>query len=140
MVTFLTLLCIIGLGILWGHLVQKIIDNKGYSENWFWWGFFFGPIVLLVALLKPDMRTAYPTAAAAQPSHNLDNKMLEAGGWKCTCGKVNPSYTATCTCGTTKKEIQDLEKLEKIKSYKELLDTGVITEEEYEAKRKEILG
>ena len=27
---------------------------------------------------------------------------LKSGGWKCTCGRVNPSYTGTCACGNTK--------------------------------------
>ena len=31
-------------GLIWGFITQVIIDNKGRSENWFWWGFFFGII------------------------------------------------------------------------------------------------
>ena len=27
--------------IIWGIVVNKVIENKGYQENWFWWGFFF---------------------------------------------------------------------------------------------------
>ncbi len=41
-------------GIIWGWAVKKIVENKGYNENWFWWGFFFGILALLVALTKPD--------------------------------------------------------------------------------------
>lgn len=26
-------------GIIWGVATNKVIENKGYYENWFWWGF-----------------------------------------------------------------------------------------------------
>lgn len=26
----------------------------------------------------------------------------EGEGWKCECGRTNPNYTGTCTCGRTK--------------------------------------
>ncbi len=32
-----------------------------------------------------------------------DNKVMKADGWKCPkCGKVNPGYTGTCSCGQSK--------------------------------------
>lgn len=42
------------MGVIWGFAVQAIINNKGYDENWFWWGFFFGIVAVLVALSKPE--------------------------------------------------------------------------------------
>ncbi len=42
-------------GTVWGVVVNKVIENKGYQENWFWWGFFFGFLALIVALTKQDM-------------------------------------------------------------------------------------
>jgi len=34
-----------------------------------------------------------------------DAEVLQSGGWKCNfCGKVNPQYTGTCSCGNTKYE------------------------------------
>ncbi len=33
------------------------------------------------------------------------DKLLNAGGWRCTCGRVNPNYTATCVCGTHMRQI-----------------------------------
>lgn len=27
-------------GTVWGVVVNKVIENKGYQENWFWWGFY----------------------------------------------------------------------------------------------------
>ena len=34
-----------------------------------------------------------------------DAALLSAGGWRCTCGRVNPNYTSTCTCGTHMRQI-----------------------------------
>ena len=44
-------------GIIWGVVVNKVIENKGYEENWFWWGFFFGFFALIVALTKQNVNT-----------------------------------------------------------------------------------
>ena len=33
--------------IIWGVVCKKVIENKGYEENWFWWGFFFGIFAFL---------------------------------------------------------------------------------------------
>ena len=38
-------------------VVNKVIENKGYQENWFWWGFFFGIFALIVALTKQSVNT-----------------------------------------------------------------------------------
>ncbi len=46
-------------GIIWGFATHKVIENKGYYENWFWWGFFFGFIAFIVACTKPDKRSVY---------------------------------------------------------------------------------
>ena len=43
--------------IIWGIVVYKVIENKGYQENWFWWGFFFGIFALIVALTKQSVNT-----------------------------------------------------------------------------------
>lgn len=79
--------------------------------------------------------------------------------WKCRfCGKVNAEYVGTCGCGRTKQDSirkpsielkaktenahldTQIESLELLKKYKELLDIGAITQEEYENKKKEIIG
>lgn len=138
-------------GIVWGTVTNKVIDNKGYSENWFWWGFFFGFFALIVAATKPSI-TSSSAVSTQSVQTNMDKKTLEAGGWKCSCGRVNPSYTGTCACGKSKldapeavqarkeEEEKKLANLKKVREYKELLDSGVITQEEFEAKKEEILG
>lgn len=155
-------------GLIFGFATQAIIDNKGYYENWFWWGFFFGIIALLVALGKPVSR-AYEAANndylegvsgkfSRDGERNHTTRVLEGGGWKCHfCNRTNPSYTGTCACGRTKMDsekfemqrIQQLNEteqkapkedaLDKIKKLKELLDMGALTQEEFDLKKKELL-
>lgn len=50
--------------IVWGVVVNKVIENKGYQENWFWWGFFFGIFALIVAVTKQNIpQSDAPTTA-----------------------------------------------------------------------------
>ncbi len=162
--------------IIWGVVVYKVIENKGYYENWFWWGFFFGIFALIVALTKPTVQyTAEQHEEETKIKKILEEKekerTIQNGGWECIkCGKVLPHYTGTCGCGNTKsnnemleekKRVQEEKKaeeqrktdeaasksnnksvdaVEEIKRYKELLDSGVITETEFEAKKKQLLG
>ena len=81
--------------------------------------------------------------------------------WVCAkCGTINPEHKYLCDCGTKKSEGEkavseiemaskattekidannNLEKLEVLKKYKELLDMGAITQEEFNNKKAEIL-
>ena len=155
-------------GLVFGFATQSIIENKGCYENWFWWGFFFGILAVLVALSKPESRAYdssnvdYLTGVADTFSVERDKKytsrVIEAGGWKCHfCNRTNPSYTGTCACGKTKEDTQNFEtariqqlneikqktnkedSLDKLKKLKELLDMGALTQEEFDLKKKELL-
>lgn len=90
--------------------------------------------------------------------------MLSNRGWKCNrCGKVNPYYITTCVCGISKVESekiakdavekskakiaeaekeseQELQNIQKLKAYKELLDSGAISQEEFDKKKSELLN
>lgn len=42
-------------------------------------------------------------AAAEKKQQNYNETILKNGGWKCeNCGKANPAYTGTCSCGNSK--------------------------------------
>lgn len=88
-----------------------------------------------------------------------EKDMLSNGGWNCPkCKKINPKYLTMCTCGTKKGEKyptalgikqekkvvtddndSELKKLEVLKKYKELLDMGAVSEEEYNNKKQELM-
>ena len=226
---FVYIFIIIFWGCIWGFATQSVIQNRGYDENWFWWGFFFGFIALIVAASKPqaqhtmasdqpmypkaappaNSQLMYPKAAAGgyQPMYpkaaktaemDSDEYILAHGGWKCVCGRVNPEIVTSCKCGRSKsaaKEEQaaaqkrialranlpviaaepvndeaknaetkenvaldekapektedpsvtadlqaELDHIHVLKEYKALLDDGVLTQEEFDAKKKQLLN
>lgn len=54
-----------------------------------------GEILSYVQSLK-----VYTEVAVENSNGRQDEKLLTKGGWKCSkCGKVNPQYTGTCSCG-----------------------------------------
>lgn len=119
--TFIIIMLYLGIyciqGCVWGWAVNKIVENKGYRENWFWWGFFFGLLALLVALTKQDL----PKVSGESASYFGDTSSVVGknyvfkgfgetrkadyakGEWRCThCGTINASYVGTCGCGWDK--------------------------------------
>lgn len=141
--------------LVWGFVTMTVNENKGY-EGGFWWGFWLGFIGLIVVCCKPNNGSAQ--TGYATPDFISNEKMLSGGGWRChKCGKVNPNYTGTCSCGKDKFENQaeddavkaratkkvegeiEMQNLQKLKSYKDLLDSGVITQEEFDIKKAELL-
>ena len=112
-------------GIIWGVATNAIIHNKGYDENWFWWGFFFSFIAVIVAISKPENRNRYTYQDSSPSFGNItssgysfgsaeriasNEKTLSSGGWRCYCGRVNASYVGTCACGRTKSENEAMSK------------------------------
>lgn len=114
---------VIGTALLFGFATKKIIENKGYSENWFWWGFFFGAIALIVALTKPDVRQ---NSRPASPNTYYNSY----SGYASTRPQTN----------TAPQRDDEMERINKLKAYKELLDAGAITEEEFAEKKKSLLN
>ena len=169
------IMCYVIYGVIWGVACNSVVRNKGYYENWFWLGFFFGFIAFIVALTKSDCRgrqVPYQNTMAIKQNDSFTNKTSYGGkdtsdSWTCIkCKKVHPGYNGVCQCGTTKSSSieeyrrialekfgikeennnnlmnqkqdsysNEIERLEIIKKYKELLDMGVITEEEFAEKK-----
>lgn len=152
---FLAIAVIIVQGIIFGIATNAIISNKGYDENWFWWGFFFGLIAVLVALSKPEYKAVYTEPENRDRQYKTTIHTPESE-WTCICGRTNPGYTGTCSCGRTQEEIKKLEsdkqkekqkeeelrknnlKLDTLMKMKQLLDSGAITEAEFAEKKKEL--
>lgn len=94
-IIFGLLIIMIGSGIFWGWAVKKIVQNKGYRENWFWWGFFFKFFAFVIALTKPDLwRTTDPAEGSMNRPQSPQilycascGKQMEAGSRFCkNCG------------------------------------------------------
>lgn len=72
-------------GIIWGIVCSLVVEDKWYSEEWFWCGFLFGIFAVV--------------AAASKREHNA-NLTDDAGGWICNiCGKFNQGNAKICSCG-----------------------------------------
>lgn len=105
-------------GIVWGCVANLVIHNKGYDENWFWWGFFFSFVAVIVAATKPENRTwnhgstndseGYSFGSNYGRSnlfHDTSSTARQEGMWECAwCHKMNNNYVGTCSCGKTKAE------------------------------------
>ena len=150
-------------GLIWGFATKTVNENKGYYGG-FWLGFLLSFIGFLIVACKPENKNDYDnyesasllSAAAKEAS---DSDMIANGGWKCSkCGTINPHYTGTCGCGNTKKANEEKVKaakeaarakenaerelldLQKLKTYKDLLDSGAISQEEFDKKKAELLN
>ena len=100
----ITLAIIILRGCVWGFATKIIINNKGYDDNWFWWGFFFGLIALIVACARPDCVVQSMSSVGRIRMQKIqeqarNDEILAAGGWKCVCGRVHAPYVSSCSCG-----------------------------------------
>ena len=98
----------------------------------------------------------YVTACACGRTRNtvssmpVDTAVLAQGGWQCTCGRTHATYVSSCVCGVSKRDAlaktspsapaDEQTAVSLIKEYKTLLDSGAITPEEFEAKKKQLLG
>lgn len=127
-------------------------------------GSFFGWIALIIALTKEDLNqhqvlTQAPKPSVSQliqkgPQTDDEYLIIKQGGWQCKkCGKFLHSYMGTCSCGQTRILNNDTpvsndensneitqSVVDELKKFKELLDSGIITQEEFDAKKKQLLG
>lgn len=119
-------------GVVWGYATKAVINNKGYDENWFWWGFFFGFIALIVAVAKPENRKQTQEWQPVQLQTESVNKAPEPKKeeppkvvYDSTVVRSNTDYMAN-----TELQLKDLD---------ELLSKGYVTEAEYQEKKREIV-
>lgn len=118
---------------------------------------------------EEDISESYPSCYGANYGSNPagqrnapptdyahDHQILASGGWRCACGRVNAVYISSCACGRNKHgelpgepapvvqhdapEDAEVRNARAILEYKGLMDDGIITAEEFEAKKKQLLG
>ena len=109
-------------GLLWGYACNAVLKYKGYLKNWFVLGFFFGIIPFIVVLLQPDYKIS------ASTENTIYDKQEQQG----EMGTNNEAAQQLLN----RLETYEGHKLEILKKYKELLDSGVITEEVYKEKMR----
>lgn len=87
--------------------VAKGYEDGKYLVVCFW----LGTIGYLLIVAMPDRgekqerKPMYPNAVPVAPVAPVAPTAKPGeGSWRCTCGKVNPKYVATCSCGMSKWE------------------------------------
>ncbi|MBQ4426605.1 MAG: SHOCT domain-containing protein [Oscillospiraceae bacterium] len=158
---FVSFFVLVAWSLIWGFATRSIVINRGYDEEgttWFWFGFFFSLIALIIALTKPEKKRENDFTSSYSPQVEYNTRLsnqrtLNEGGWKCDCGSVNSYYVTSCGCGRTKAQILQKEReanrqaevasgkspAEQIKELKQLLDEGIITQDEFDYKKKQLL-
>lgn len=119
-------------GVVWGYATKAVINNKGYDDNWFWWGFFFGFIALIVAVAKPENRKQTQAWQPVQLQTESVNKTQEPNKKEPPKVVFDSTVTRANTDYMSNKELQ-------IKDMQELLRKGYVTEAEYKEKTREIM-
>lgn len=107
-----------------GLIPAYIAKNKGHSFG-LWW--FYGWALFIVAIIHVQFiedynaqisKSTQPTYAPVQPQQPI----------------IYPSSTPNVTNNTNQNNIEEL------KGIKELLDSGIITQEEFDIKKKQLLN
>ena len=131
---------------IFGAITKHMNEEKGYDGG-FAWGFWLGVIGIIVIASKERNPYLYSTPSTiANPSRAITEPNT---GWVCSCGRSHARYVTSCVCGISKADALNGAKKPKnaesanihiLKEYKELLDQGIITQEEFNQKKAEILA
>jgi len=152
-VMFISLVASLFYPIICGLLTRLINKGKGYGGG-FWWGFFLGVIGILVVVLKSPKDD--PIMDRREVEEENLRFLNEHDGWECPCcTRLHGPLENECVCGfklnekviiEEEKRTQDVyarkaeNEADIILKYKKMYDDGLITESEFEAKKKQILG
>lgn len=106
---------------IFGLISLSVAKSKGRSGGWFWTGFLLGIIGLIIVCCLSKANNV------TQPNDEVIFK------------DPNPLPSRPLTDEPSETRNHRTDKFEEIRKYKELLDEGIITQEEFEAKKKELL-
>lgn len=126
------------------------MQDKGYYDGWFWKGFFFSGAAFVIALSKPgQQRDTYQEDMLFEKIRGRE--ILNNDGWECPfCHSLNENIVYICGCGKSREDsikynkqhstgITEQNIISLLKEYKELMDNGIITQAEFDTKKRELL-
>jgi|GEM_PF-2277920 len=125
-------------GTICGLITDKIRRDKGYVKSWFWWGFIFQILAILVALAQAPVNKATQSKPEEAIEKYLDlvnraGQPRNSASWNCICGRQNASYTGTCACGRSREAV--FEEFERRQRLAKSGNVGNIPVEDMEVKR-----
>lgn len=136
-------------------IITSVINKKKGYDGGFCWGFFLGVIGIFIVVMRNDKKDndVMDREEVARENRKFLN---EHDGWECPCcNRLHGLFETRCTCGFSLNEetVNEEEKKNKdasikaaqseaelITKYKDMLDNGLISEEEFSEKKKKILG
>ena len=110
-----------GINLIWAYICEFIGNSKGYYKGCFPWGLFLGFIGVIICLCKPNVKNQQIMAGYMDQQTEILNHLSN-----------HESKQIVRT------EFED--NVERIREYKKLLDDGIITEDDFEKKKKELLN
>ncbi len=121
--------------------IKSIAESKGYD------GKAWGRKYIFSIFNDFIPRGSVLNEVTALPNRKKENEPYIPEGenmWECGCGVINPNHTGTCSCGRTRENpnanpTSEDDAVSRIREYKKLFDEGIITEEEFEQKKSELL-
>ena len=81
------------IGLAEGLLITVIVSFMMYG---------FGELIEKTASIEKMLKGI----AAEDERQARKQRMLDEGGWKCKCGRINYRYVSTCTCGVSKRDME----------------------------------
>ena len=130
--------------------ISKVVNEKNGYYGGFAWGFWLGIIgIVIVAVRQPPFHQSTESIIIPERGEKLPASAVAEedipNSWQCRCGRYNAQYVSSCVCGVSKREAlspeteetanqdDEMKKISALKEYKQLLDNGVITQEEFES-------
>lgn len=136
--------------------ISKVVNEKNGYYGGFAWGFWLGIIGIVIVAVRqsPPYHSSesiiIPKYGEKLPPSAISEENAP-DGWQCRCGRYNAQYVSSCVCGISKREAMspepeavepddEMKKIAALKEYQKLLEDGIITQDEFDAKKKAILS
>lgn len=145
----------LGIRCILGAISKTVNEKNGYFGG-FAWGFWLGIIgIIVVAVRQPPFYHSSESIIIPEHGKKLPASAISEedapNGWHCRCGRYNAQYVSSCVCGISKREAMspqpevvepddEMKKIAALKEYQKLLEDGIITQDEFDAKKKAILS
>ena len=85
-----------------GEIVDTAITNRLTSDG--------EAQVVAEAKPKQSLASYFSSYKAGKTAPSKPGNTVGPTEWTCTCGKVNPAYMSSCSCGKTAREIREMNK------------------------------
>ncbi len=119
-------------GVVCGFVCMAIASSRNMNGG-FWWGFWLGIIGIIIVAVRPNDNYS----PQASNSNSYDEQPPYATPLKSEA--ILKSRQEQEKANNVEKNISEADRIKHIKEYKELLDAGIISQQEFEKKKTQLL-